>query len=256
MVFNEKEEEILRDSAILYKKAKFLLIKAEELDKENKSKIGAFDELRHALDHLMRVISIKYNGREDIENPDEYSISNMRKFYGHIYRAGYDALDWLNVSYNERIDDILSKYSIDTIKTVIPDYYSNLKAEILTIKNEIANYRNDKDVNKGNNETFNNYLIKVERLDEIYRHILNREELFTELKKKKLIAKLKDQEKKDHFRKMISYERKVWISLLIFFILMGYTIPMLILTRIYIKQDWLIVLLYAIGIYGFILIFF
>ncbi|KKK46278.1 hypothetical protein LCGC14_0786840 [marine sediment metagenome] len=55
MHFSESELQKLRKTTELYQKTKLLIIKAEEFDRDDKTRIGAFDELRHAFDHLMRV---------------------------------------------------------------------------------------------------------------------------------------------------------------------------------------------------------
>ncbi len=186
MDFSELERQKLLGITELYQRTKLLIIKAEEFDRESKTKIGAFDELRHAFDHLMRIFSLKFKLRDDIENPKEYSSENLGKAFGHVYRAGYDALDWLNISYFKKIDNLLKKFHREDIRDAIPHYYPNVQIRLIEIKKKIVEYRSQKDVGTLETNLFNGYIEKIKELDEYYEEIIAKQEQLISIKRKRI----------------------------------------------------------------------
>ena len=96
--FSENELDILKEIAELYRSVKELILDAEEADPEKKTRIGIFDELRHLLDHFLRAISNVLIPNRHKDMPD-YTITHFKNAYNHLYRAGMDVLDWLNITY-------------------------------------------------------------------------------------------------------------------------------------------------------------
>jgi len=186
MVFSESELNKLHETTELYQKTKLLIIRAEEFDKDDKTKIGAFDELRHAFDHIMRVFSLKFDLRNDIKNPEQYSSENLGKLYAHVFRAGYDALDWLNISYFKKISNLLKKYHREDIRDAIPDYYSKIQMNLIEIKKKIVEYRSQKDVGTLEKNVFNGYIEKIQELDEYYEEIIAKQEQLISIKRKRI----------------------------------------------------------------------
>jgi len=78
--------------------------------------------------------------RENNNIPENYLLDNLSKAYSHIYRAGYDALDWLNISYFKKINDLLKKYHRQDILDAIPTYYSNIQINLINIKKKLLNF--------------------------------------------------------------------------------------------------------------------
>ena len=88
----------------------------------------------------------------------------------------------LSVNYRNKILDILSLYSIETIKTVFPDYYSETKHTIEKISQNIVKYRNQ----KGNNgvddyNRFDEYKSDVFKLKEIFLNINSKQNVLEDV---------------------------------------------------------------------------
>lgn len=184
--FSEDELNILKDIAELYSPVKELILDAEEADLEKKTKLGIFDELRHLLDHFLRAISNILIPNRDNDIPD-YAITHFKNAYDHLYRAGMDVLDWLNIIYYYNIINTLKDYKREIINEAIPEYYPKLRIEIEEIKTEISKFRNHKDIENKDNNAFNLYLQKIQRIKEIYEKIIKSEVSLIELKKKKRV---------------------------------------------------------------------
>lgn len=186
--FSENELNILKDIVELYRTVKELILVAEEADPEKKTKLGIFDELRHSLDHILRAISniLIPNLNNDI--PD-YTIAHFKNAYDHLFRAGIDVLDWLNIIYYYNIINILKDYKSEIINEAIPEYYPKLRIEIEETKKEISILRNHKDIGNKSIKVFNLYFQKIQRMKEIYDKIIKSEVSLIELKKRKEIWK-------------------------------------------------------------------
>lgn len=190
MLFNEKELNELRLILDIYKKLKYLIILAEETDPEKKIRIGLFDEIRHSYDHLMRVLNEKLNPVENVPNQD-YIKEDLNSTALHLFRSSFDVLDWLNIIYYKKIIILLSKFHIETIERVVPEYYSKYSLEIEKIQEAVAKIRLDKGEKYNlvkKIEIFENYQEKVETLKEIYLKLLEYEKYlikFEEIRKKK-----------------------------------------------------------------------
>ena len=184
MLFSQDDINSIEKIIKLYRELKPLIILAEESDPEKKTLMSVFDELRHSYDHFLRVLykrAMDPNGNE-IEH---YVRENLDKTLSHLYRSGWDTLDWLNVSYYDLITDIVKKYHSEIINTAIPEYYASIRSEIESIKNDIVEYRKSKDIGNIDNENFQNYIKKIYRMKEIYELIVKKEISLIELKKKK-----------------------------------------------------------------------
>jgi len=97
--FDEKSTSKLRELTELYIVTKELLLRAEEIP-DRKADIQAIKELRDAFDHLMRANATIFGLKDSATDPqdfdqNEYIFRNTDKAYGHVYRAGYDTLDWI-----------------------------------------------------------------------------------------------------------------------------------------------------------------
>jgi hypothetical protein len=126
--FSQEEEEKILAITRYYEVTKEILILGEQIDIESRTLIQPINELRNCLDHLMRVILAKFGMREGTDV--DYIKTNLNKAFGHVYRAAYDALDWVTLTFKERIYIELHNYSLETINAVMPEYYSDLKPRI------------------------------------------------------------------------------------------------------------------------------
>lgn len=152
----------------LFRSVKLLILHAEEISGETYPQILL--EQRDAFDHLMRAISAEIG----VSDGDaEYVSTNLGKAYDHLYRAGYDALDWSGVILRDLIAKELSGISPSTILKVLPEYYREMKRGIVEIDNKMADLRNAKDIAAPNLNNFEEYLKLNNMLEGYYRKIID-----------------------------------------------------------------------------------
>lgn len=153
MDLSEKEinsiEDRIAEIVVLYGKVKRLIIKSEKIEEQQRLSITAINELRSALDHLMRVFAAK-NGISDNVAIDsestsdnlpapEYCEINMNKAFGHIYRAGYDAYDIISLEYIKKINSLRKTVSHGSLVKGFNDYANEVRLpfkEAIDICNE------------------------------------------------------------------------------------------------------------------------
>jgi hypothetical protein len=170
----------LSDLARIYAKAKKIILLAEELDPTLRSNIMVFKELRDSNDHLMRLLNEWFvSGGEN----ERYMIAQIDKARGHVFRAGYDAIDGIIVSYKIRVATALEKISNDAISNVYPDYYIHA-TEIDLLNGKIANHRNNKDVADDSLEDLENYSKEAEQCANFCKTALSRVPMMIEWDKK------------------------------------------------------------------------
>lgn len=163
--FTEKETQKIRETAELYRFVKELILFNEEIDPQSHTFPQTLNELRNAYDHFNRVVAaklgIKEMGGGDLE---KYCYDTLDKALGHVYRASFDALDWLNVNIRESIARDLEPFSHEAIKEVIPNYYSEIRPTIEGYQHRISELRAEKDIKSmevGNLEEYTNIVKKL-----------------------------------------------------------------------------------------------
>lgn len=173
--FSEEEVEQLYKITELYQKVKELILFSEEFDPERRVFIQPINELRNAMDHLMRVFAYKF-GIKSSDMPD-YAMKNIDKTLGHVYRAGYDVLDWLSINIRDQITEELDGISHEAICKIFPEYYREIKPYIVGLSEEISKLRSEKDIagkevclNSFNN--FEQYVEHIKKLKGNYDRIL------------------------------------------------------------------------------------
>jgi hypothetical protein len=119
----------------LYEEVKEIVLLAEYENKEQKYLITSVNELRNALDHLMRSI----NDPESLKN-------NIEKSKGHLYRAGYDAYEILAISKLNEIRSIKEHFSYEAILEAYPDYHKRIIPCVKKAKDELAYARAHKKI--------------------------------------------------------------------------------------------------------------
>jgi hypothetical protein len=159
-----------------YDLIKELHIICEENDPELLTNLQPLNEFRAALDHLIRILAIVKLGIT------EYSaISQFDKLQSHLRRALFDICDMLAMHYQNKIIDIIKEFDTNTISMAIPEYYTEIRPEIESIRNRIAGYRKNKG-NEGVEENdVNSYHKDVLYLLNTYNIILQREPSLVEL---------------------------------------------------------------------------
>lgn len=144
-----------------YSLIKEAFIECEETDPELKTNIQPLNEFRAALDHIMKMMYAFY-----IKEDEQIRREQFRKLNSHLDRAFFDICDLLSINYRNKIIDVIGLYDTDTIRTVLPEYYSEWKIQVEEISERIVKYRNRK-----NNINFQNYKEDIFALRDIYAEI-------------------------------------------------------------------------------------
>ena len=190
-MFSDREQERLQKLTDVYVKCKAIILYVEQIDVDSSANIQIPKELRDAFDHICQVLAIKFgiNGKPDQETLD-YSdkvLMQIEKSIGHVYRAGFDALDGAVISLSDSIKSILRGYDADIINEVVPDYWEKKKS-INSLMERVANHRNGRTELEITSEMFDDYISDVEELKKVHKdfldHAKNLNERQRELKRK------------------------------------------------------------------------
>jgi len=154
----------VQELIVLYTRTKQYVLLAEEKDPDCRSRISIFKEQRDAFDHLMRAIT--RHCRETMPgewtaelhapaladepqtslSPDEsYINAQIDKARGHLFRAAYDALDSMGISFKERINKAVVGASNEAITAAYKEYWDHL-SKVNRLDASIARHREQKDV--------------------------------------------------------------------------------------------------------------
>lgn len=141
-------DETWREIVLVHNAAKKLFLLAEETEPHQfKSFLQPYNELRHAYEHVVRMVA-NHLGMDEAGPDCSYCTTSLRRALGHEYRAFFDCADWLSVILRELIQHTLQGFSQDAICAALPDYYSNTKQRIIEITESIAGIRGAKDIAK------------------------------------------------------------------------------------------------------------
>jgi len=128
---NPTLQELAAHLVDLYKDVKSYVIQSEKLSEGRRTSTPALNELRHAFDHWMRVEAVWRHGRPVPEGaePDgaKYCEKNLRKTIGHVYRAGYDALDIMALHKLRQVDVYQTSFRLSARLQVITDYAERVR---------------------------------------------------------------------------------------------------------------------------------
>lgn len=159
----------IKDLAEIYSKAKQMILLAEELDPSFRSNIMVFKELRDSNDHLMRLFEEWFvNGSSQDER---YMLAQIDKARGHVFRAGYDAIDGIVVSHKIKVSRAMDKISNEAIDAVFPEYYEHA-SDVDLLNSKIANHRNDKDVADDSLQNLESYATDAAKVAEFCKNCL------------------------------------------------------------------------------------
>lgn len=214
----EQAIEKLKDLTELYIVVKELIIYFEEVNPEQKSDIQPINELRNAFDHLMRVVAVWLSISER-DDANEYIIVHLNKSFGHVYRAGYDTVDFLALTMKGLIIETLKGYKSKLINVAIPDYYPMIRPAIEDLNKNIAKFRSQKDVAENNANHLISYIESVKDIVAHYQKILKAVPALDELENEAQ----KDRELKEKLNKKSNFHD--WVKKLIvgfILILIGY----------------------------------
>ena len=181
--FSDKESAHLREMVTLFEPTKAVILFAEEVAVDNITLPQIMKELRDTLDHIMRVVASKVGAKGQVDS--EYGEKNLDKAFGHLYRAAYDALDWLSIVLRQRIIIQLRGYSPAAIEASLSDYYPTMKPRLVSyIPQKIAEIRGKKDIAAPSVEAVQEYAGLVKDLKEYWEKIVAAEPSLIEYAKK------------------------------------------------------------------------
>ncbi|WP_348305435.1 hypothetical protein [Methanothrix sp.] len=170
-VFNEAEAEAVKKIAKLYNYNKNLMLYAEELTDE--TFLPPINEIRDANDHIMRVFAIVFGfGETEPETGSEHIKSNLDAALSHVYRATYEHLDYIKIYQHEAIQNNLANIHPETLATVFPEYYREIKPRLVDAIDKIPDYRNGKNIADPNLEQVEAYMAIIETTKKDYKKII------------------------------------------------------------------------------------
>jgi hypothetical protein len=169
MTLSTHERETLLRLVDLYVQVKTLVLYSEEIDPHSKSNIQTIKEFRDAFDHTMAAFHKKLHHVGGVEDEASFS-ENIDKAIGHVFRAGFDALDGTQISLKEMIEATVRPYSAAILTEVLPNYW-NLKREIAKIGESFAKHRAAKDLSSNIVGVIEAYIVDVDRLKVIHEQI-------------------------------------------------------------------------------------
>ena len=173
VIVSIEKEKIWIQIVELHNHAKSLYLAAEEHSLGFKDFIQPNNEMKHALEHIIRAqavtLGIADKKFDKQEEQDEYVEDCFRKALGHEYRSFFDSADWISVTLRSKIIEHLEPYSNACITNDLPDYYTKDKKSIDEINDVIAEIRSRKDIAKdGKLEEVKHYCDILKELEVIY----------------------------------------------------------------------------------------
>lgn len=173
-IMSSTQKEYLEKIGQVHILTKHYLLLAEELSEDGVSFLQPLKEHRDAYDHLMRIFSLHLR-KEHLEsnfNASKYIEDNLKKAYGHEYRAFFDTADWLTYICRKFIRSSLSLNGKRTqyIDAYGKDDFEKVKAFINSVSKSIASFREKKDISDSINvlEEVKEYQKTLDQLIEIF----------------------------------------------------------------------------------------
>jgi len=201
---NSKIDAKLSELISLYDKVKKYIIASEKASAENKLSIPAINELRNAFDHHMRASAIRLQVRRVPEESGmsemAYCTSNIDKAVGHIYRAGYDALDVISLCLMTDIKKIVESVSRTTLVADFAGYSQEIRIPLETAMSTCDAAKLSKDVkeNGAGQAHFSRYESAIQELTAIKEKLYGR---LPELNAVEAERKATDTKLNSHFKK-------------------------------------------------------
>lgn len=158
----------IKEFISLYEKVRILLKIVEDLNQSDDILKIYIEKYGKSIDNLILAFNNKIN---DSAASDERFLINIKLAYNYLYSAGLEVMAFIADRYPQTISSFISKYEIETINTIIPNYFSEIGDEIHKIQKEILVHKSQLDSSDKNNQTFELYFEKTKKLQEIFEDI-------------------------------------------------------------------------------------
>lgn len=149
-----------------YAHIKNLYIECEETDPELKTTLFPLVELRSVLDHVFRLIFVKFSNSITIEEGSELNHIN-----NHLDRAFFHLYELLFVNYRNAIITNLEPFSSYEIREGIPKYFTEYRPAIMDLTQKIINFRKNIECAKLNDMAMTGYMNDIIRMRDIFLEI-------------------------------------------------------------------------------------
>lgn len=189
MNLNEKELKLLEQVCKQYIATKGLVETAEKTDRKSGANVQINKEFRDALSHLLRAFGdiLLTNGEKKKEKDDYYSV-NFDKAIGHLFRAGFDAMEGVIISLRENINE-LKDFPPSIRNQVMSDYVSRIE-KLENFHYKLEKYKANKDIGNDSSTIFMKSIeemrenqIMMAGLDESVSEMYNLQEEYNKNKK-------------------------------------------------------------------------
>lgn len=151
---------------------KHYLLVSEEISEEGITFLQPLKEHRDAYDHLLRVFALPMKETENVDM-EKYALDNVKKAFGHEYRAFFDTADWFTYICRKYIREELAFNSKRRKYEEIYNDFEDVKSFINEVPFMIAKYREEKDVS--NHEPILSEVLSykntMDKLLEIYKKV-------------------------------------------------------------------------------------
>lgn len=127
----------------LYIKVREAIIFQENNTPGEKVVLGAYNELRAALDHIM--VSTKLDTWPEIQ-------SEFHSCRAHINRAGFDCIEIQIIELANEINSYVIRYDPEDINAVFPTYFTKILPALVTQQQILAKHRAQKNI-ENNHDT-------------------------------------------------------------------------------------------------------
>jgi hypothetical protein len=181
---------------------KRITLHAEELEYlGNKTYLQPIREERDAFEHVCRAIGSDL-GLAKLPRNHDYIAGNLESARKHVVRAFFDAADWYGTVLRAGIRERLEPYSQQCIRSVLPQYYSEMQVRIDAIVHRVVQCREEKDASDqaGTYEEVVVYGNLVAELEEIYRKVWTSVPYLEDLRQKENAQQLAEKKESQRIR--------------------------------------------------------
>ena len=170
--FDNETKQYLELMCRLYLITKKYLLIAEEIAENGEIFLQPLKEHRDAYDHLIRCYNAELSPNTLTEEErNSYELENIKKAFGHGYRAFFDTADWLTYQLRRWIRIHLKELGEPKCESIFENY-SEIKKYINELPQQVALLRESKDVGKHDRKSDGQDAL-IEEID-AYREVMDK----------------------------------------------------------------------------------